>query len=413
MNAETVIENETSEDVDLDIEEENGQEEESQVEGNSNEEPENEGSTEDRLPELLAKEKTDEELSDEELDILDNYHDGKLKLPGESKKEAEPKVNKKTEEKAEKEEEDPEPDKSSLDLQIMKEVGAKDKSEVAEKIKGLRQAISGKLEKAPEFQQVKADNKTLTDKINSEAQLMLDVKNGVPAAIEHLSKVYGLDLTAKGATPAKSENEIDSSELIKREDYVDEEVYNSVKKGFDAMTSRMDKLEGDNKAAKDEVEKNRAETSTIQAESNLVDEIAEVASQLPGVSKIKNIKEAIRKWRGGNGDSRLDIFNDFFLLANQKKVNLLDAYKLDFADKAALKINEARVEGKKEAYTQNPNRSLSGIQGSKGESENRQFTESQINEMEADSTKMPDSWFDDDDTPVKANVPKEAHKLFW
>lgn len=412
MNVETVIENETAEDIDIDSE--IGAEEEPQPDST-----EEEGGEELSIDQLVAKEKTNDSLTEEEMDRLDDHwnEDTKPEEEPEAKKE-EPKDDKKPEEEAKKEEDEPEEDQSSLDLKIQKEVGAKDKSEVADKIKGLRQAVSGKLEKAPEFQQMKADNQTLMGKINSEVQLMQDAQKGNPKAIEHILKHYNLTVVPEGTASKTTEtenSEVENKTILDRDKFVDDDVYEAVNSVVTKQQSQIDELTAKVKAGEDEVQKNRDETSNAQAEISVIDEIVQVAANLPGLKNMKDIRPAIKKWwdDGRQSDKRFNILHDYFLIANQKKISLIDAYKIDKADKSELQLEQARLDGKKEAYTRTPNSSLSGLQGSRGEEENRQFTDAQITAMETDDKLMPAEWFDKEENPVKAKIPREAQHLFW
>jgi len=425
MSVEAVIENEAAEDIDLGVDAEIGAEEETQPESID------EGGEELSIDQLLEKENSDKELSEEELDRLDDHHNGdaKPKKDEPEAKEEKPKDDKKPEEKAEKEEEDePEEDQSALDLKIQKEVGAKDKSEVAAKIKGLRQAVSGKLEKAPEFQQMKADNQTLMGKINSEVQLMQDAQKGNPKAIEHILTHYNLKVVPEGTTITPTETEdptVENKTILDREAFVDDEAYEATNSALtkqqdtlDKQQAQIDELLAEVKASKDEVQHNRNETSKAQAEVSMIDEIVEVSAKLPGLSKMKDIRPAIKKWlddrdAGKPTDKRFNVFNDYFLMANKKKISLVDAYLMDEGSKSDLKYANAKLEGKKEAYRRTPNSSLSGLQGSRGEGENRQFTDAQVTAMESDDKLMPEEWFDSEENPVKAKVPPEARHLFW
>ncbi len=80
------------------------------------------------------------------------------------------------------------------------------------------------------------------------------------------------------------------------------------------------------------------------------------------------------------------------------------------ADDADRLIAEAEARGRAAAYKHQPNPSLSGLTGGKGETTT--YTEEQFQEMANDHKKIPDDWFDGEDRLIESRIPKRARKLF-
>lgn len=362
-----------------------------------------------------------------ELDILQEYYDGKLKPKAPAKKDEEdstekddsteeekktPKEEKTEKEESEKAEKKEEPPLSSLDNQIMKELGAKSKSEILEKIKGFRKAISGKLELAPEYQQIQKDNAILKQRMQNEIKLWEDYRAGRPEAVEFVKKNYIPDGTPKPqlkeGTARKETSDgrlrIDESELI------DERGAQHINKVIDTLYDQLEEQRRITSELMSDKTKHSETMAHQTAEQKVVDEMVLVAEQLPHLQKVANIRQAIEKWRNGADDPRMEYFNDLFEIANKHNVDLPTAADIDRGRNSTLAIKRAASEAKKEVYDRKPNRSLSEVQGKQGEF--KQFSDSEIQDMVYGKIPMPDSWFDENDNPVPSRIPKRAHRFF-
>jgi len=398
--------------------------------------PEGVASEEAWLDNLLAIEHspTRADFNDEELDILDKYYSGDLNPTHKSGSKSEKKSSEDTGRKEpESKDEDPEskaPDlqvdeetiksSSSLDLSIMKELGAKTKGEVVDKIRGLRKAISGKLESDPGYSEAKGKVDFLQKAAQNDTALWSDLMKGDPRAIQYAKQNYGLTITKGDAEPVKSESGSDDSNKdnlfhIPREKFIDEDAADAVNTEVNKVLSGFKKELNDFKNFRVEYDKNmlnqQQSLASSQAKNDVVDEMVQVAADIPQLKGVENIREAIQKWREGGVDARMDYFQDLFEIANKSKVNLITAQEIDKGRKASLSVVQAKEEGRKEAYSHTPNKSLSDIQG-KNINKPEEYTEAQLVEM-VETGKMPDRWFDENDDPDPQKIPKNAWKLFW
>ena len=152
-----------------------------------------------QLAQLLKKEKENPDIkfTDSELDVLDQYYDGKLK-PSDSKpvnptksdaEESDDSISETEEQAEETESNDEQKNDSKLDPETeaaMKEVGAKDVKELVDKIKGLKSAIGGKDAQAVAKLTKEVENLQTLQK--NELKLWEDAKNGVPQAVDIMKR---------------------------------------------------------------------------------------------------------------------------------------------------------------------------------------------------------------------------------
>lgn len=438
MSEETLIAPEAETDVDTSVltddsqlqsDETSPETQESDTEPKASEEPASEypegiSSKQEWVEGLLAKEHdpTRKEYTDAELDVLEEYWDGNIDMKPDPKSDKKPE--KKPEAKEESKEEAPNDDlqadeetikqSSSLDLAILKELGAKTKSEVVDKIKGLRQAISGKLEKDPGYAEAKGQVEFLTKAGQNNTKLWSDLMSSDARAQQFVKTNYGLVLVKAGAdqttAPDKAETSNDPFH-IPREKFIDEEAadaVNSVLAGFKAKMEDFDRFRGEYEATTVKTEQKLA---TSEAQNDVVDEMVRVADGIPQLKAIPDLREAVIKWRGGQDDPRMNYFKDLFEIANKSNVNLVTAMEIDRGRKSSLAVLEAKIEGKKEAYSHKPNRSLSDIQG-KTINSPEEYSDSQITEL-IEQGKIPEHWFNENDEPDPSKMPKNAWIHFW
>ena len=307
---------------------------------------------------------------------------------------------------------------SSLDLSIMKELGAKNKAEVLDKIKGFRKAISGKLEADPGYMDLKGKFEYLQNAAKNDQALWADLAKGEPRAIEYAKVNYGIDLSKKSAPKSSNRDEdydyddtTSDDGLIPREKFIDEEAADAVNSVLSKLYAKVENME----RFRSEYEKRTLDQqSTLakqEAQNSVVDEMVRVAAEIPNLKDVPNIREAIVAWRKGANDPRMDYYSDLMAIANKEKVNLIQAMEIDRGRKAALAVVKAKDEGRKEAYNHKPNKSLSDLQG-KGIDKPEDYSEAEVRSM-IESGNMPDHWFDENDEPNPKTIPKSAWKEFW
>lgn len=394
---------------------------------------------EERLADIIEKEHAlleegkdvSKELSADELDLLDEFYAGKVKPKKKAEAKAEEEGDEKPEEEGESKEDAEEPEKndeseiesddvemSSVDIQLMKEVGAKSKGEMLKKIKGLRKAVSGKVEAAPEFKQLKKDRDTFYTAIQNEMKLFDDARAGKPEALAHIEKSYKLKLVPENSSTETTSTTPEKSEgrpKIDKDKFIDSDAADEVNNVINALFDKVESLE---KAAKDRTAERNTEkkASTVRKVNNdIIDEMVNVSEHLPKLRKIENIREVITKnlekmKNGGQTDPRLEYFNDLFEIGNSKKVDLMTALEIDRGRKAALQIAKAKDEGKKEVYEKKANKSLSDLQGRGGDYS--KYTEEEVDRM-IKTGNMPDEWFNKNDEPDRSKIPKKFHKHFF
>lgn len=396
----------------------------------------------EKLRLILRREKEDPNVkfSGEELDLYDAYIDGKLKPakkqtapkePAGKKAEDKPPISEPKADEAEDLEKGEDPDPEDADdaeaetddededtgkpdpvlEALMKEVGAKKPEEILAKVKGLRQTLGGK-----DAQKVAE----LTRQVQNEQALWQDVAKGVPAAIAHAERVYGLKLSgAAPAAPAQSPTAPAKAEPGGRT-YIDENLFidpESAKIANDVLRQRdaeLDELRGSMKEVLDERARLRRDTAMSTAKMAVVDEMVTVAQRMDALKAIPNLREAIAAWYDqGKPDSRLEVFNELFEIAQKEGCNLTAAATIKRGIEADRLVAEAEERGRKSAYGHKPNPSLSGSQGGRNEQGNYSpLSNEQIEAMADDHRLMPADWFDKDERPVKSKIPKKAWGLF-
>lgn len=396
----------------------------------------------EKLRLILRREKEDPNVkfSDAELDLLDQHYAGKIQpakrtkaavshvkeetdTPADDKpaeEEAPPSEEEDGEEAPEtdedEEEEAPgdEPDADAAAL--MKEVGAKSLKEAVAKVKELRSKLGGKDAQAvAQLQRQVANEKALWE----------DVAKGVPAALAHAEKVYGIKI-ASGPAPASTSAAPASTgaasggppssgrTYIDENLFIDPESAKIANEAFRARDAELDGLKSQLKEVLDERDRNRKDTAMTQAKMAVVDEMVTVAQRMDALKAIPNLREAIAAWYDkGTPDARLEVFNELFQIAEKEGCSLIAAATIKRGLDADRLVAEAEERGRKAAYGHKPNPSLSGSQGGRNEQGNyTPITQAQIEAMAEDHTLMPKDWFDDKDNPVQSKIPRKAWPLF-
>jgi len=367
----------------------------------------------ERIHRLLAKEKEPgfDKHSDEDLDFLENeYYSGKNKPSKPVSAEAdEPDEGEKTEgdqpedDQDQKEEKEPKAKISKEIEDAMKEVGAKTPEELPGKIKELRKQLSGKDAQAVA---------TLTKQIKAEQALMEDVRKGVPEALDHLKKVYGLELVAAGTRPQQAQQQAQTqTEALPFTPEDDALVGGALSRMYNLLQQSQKTVGGLQETFQQQQERVQKEAATTRAQADTIDEIWTVSQGIPGVKDIPNLRSLVNDWvKSGNEDPRLAPLSELFEIATKEGVSLTVAAKLKKAEDAERLIAEAETRGREAAYKHKPNPSLSGITGGKGETTT--YTEEQYQEMAQDHRKIPEDWFDDNDNLIESKIPRKARRFF-
>ena len=406
------------------------------------------------LRKMLKREKEDPnvQFSDAELDIYDEYAAGKLKpakarkgapkavtapVDEEAAEPAEPEETPASEPKDEPEAEevdetedsgddDEESEQSDPEAEaLLKEVGAKSMKEALAKIKELRQKVGGR-----DSQQVAKLEKQLRDAHGAEKRLWEDVAKGVPEALAHAERVYGVKLgqqqqqqqqqqsahasaAQQQAQQQRTDASTDDFQFVDEKEALDEasaRIYNASLRKLKSEIDSIKSVAGEFAAEKD---RNRKEAANQSAQGAVVDEMVEVAQGLEGLKGLPNLREAIDAWYKGKSDARMNTFNELFDIAMAEGTNLKAAAHIKRGRDADKLIAEAEQRGRKAAYGHKPNPSLSGQQGGKGEKTTYQnLSDAQIEAMSEDHRLIPDDWYDAKDNPVQNKIPKRAWKIF-
>lgn len=397
----------------------------------------------EKLRLILRREKEDPNVTftSAELDLYDAYTDGKLKPakrqtapkdPEGKKVEDKPVISEPKADDAEEaddtaldaedadeidtdaDDEDDEPAKPDPVLDaLMKEVGAKKPEEILAKVKSLRSALGGK-----DAQEVAK----LSKQVQNEQALWQDVAKGVPAAVAHAERVYGIKLAGSAPAapaqapnaPAKPAGQQGGRTYISEDAFIEPESAKMVNDILRQRDAEIDELRESAKSFNEERERNRRDTAMSSAKMAVVDEMVTVAQRMDPLKAIPNLREAIAEWYDkGKPDSRLEVFNELFEIAQKEGCNLTAAATIKRGLEADRLVAEAEERGRKAAYGHKPNPSLSGSQGGRNEQGNYSpLSNDQIEAMAEDHRLMPADWFDKDERPVKTKIPKKAWGLF-
>lgn len=367
----------------------------------------------ERIHRLLEKEKEPGyQHSDEDLDFLENeYYSGKnkptkpLSVEKEEPDEGSPESELEGDDKDP--EEKPKEEKAKLPKEVedaMKEVGAKDPSELPGKIKELRKQLSGKDAQAVA---------TLTKQINAEKMLMEDVAKGVPEAIDHFRKVYGLEVVRPGQHPPAQQvqnPQQPSADTLPFTPEDDALVGGALSRMYAMVQASQKTLGGIQETFQQQQERIQSEAAKAQARNETIDQLTVISQGYPELKSIPNIRALLNEWADGTQDPRLEPLNELFEIAQREGVSLIHAAKIKRAEEADRLIAEAEARGRESAYKHKPNPSLSGLTGGKGETIH--YTEEQINEMVNDHTKHPEDWYDENDNLIPSRIPKRWRSKF-
>lgn len=354
-----------------------------------------------QLAELLKK-KPGYKATDEELDLLDAHLRGELKPEGDDVPEEEgiPEVKPKEAAKP--------PEASSL----MKELNAKSEAEALENLKKLK-AFTGSRD-AQAYKALETKYQTLERDSKAEMALWNDLKAGSPKAIQYLESQLQA-AKARAGIPAQPKPQeqgkkpfIDPSRFAVPEEAEAlnsalEEHFGSFQKTIAEQAEIIRRLE--------EADRKRTEEHQLTvAQSNQLDEMLDVAGQIPEIKELTGLRDKFSEWLKGKDIPGLEVFDELFKTANSEKVSLKVAWKMMKADRLESQVAGAEDRGIQKAFKHKPNPSLSDMQG-RGGITYTNYTDSQLKAMAAGRMEIPQEWFDKSDNLDKTKMPKRAIEL--
>jgi hypothetical protein len=353
----------------------------------------------ERLRELVQRGKDDPDIeySDEDLEFLEKHEFG---------------------ENPPKEEVNKAPEKNEKTEKLMKEVGAKSEDEILGKVQELRKQLSSRDSQA--YGKLKNDFDGLQKKVENESALWQDLKTGNQGAVDYIQKNLehlGLKIVPVNGQQQQNQGGQEQKAYIPKDKFIDEESADLVNTAFSAIEQKLmaseKKVETLLSRLDQEDQRRNQESAKEKSITQQIDEMVLVSAAMPELKAIPNLREAIRDWHvTGKEDTRLDVFKELFETANQYHTNLEGAFKIRKADQAELSIAKAKEDGRKEAYSHKPNKSLSGRTSGEGETY-QHFTDADIEEMMDDPYKIPAEWLDDKESPNSKTIPKRFHKYFF
>lgn len=371
---------------------------------------------------LLKREKDDPNVvfTDAELDALeahwskgDNKTKSKAPEPKEEPEADEPEETPEQKPKAEpKEEPEEEPEAEEADQPdpqakaILKELGAKDLKDAAAKLKDLKRLVGGK-----DAQAVARVTKEKEDLVRSGKELWTALRNGDSKAMEFAEKTFGVKFAGKGQEQPKAPA-VQGERFIDPAKFIDPESADLVEAAFQRQANEIKALKDSWSKIEAEREQTIKDNVARNSIATVVDEMADVASRIPELKALTGFREAAQNVLNGKPDPRLDVFTELFEIAEQEKCSLRQAYFIKRGKDSDRIEAQAIEKGRKEAYNQKPNPSLSGVAGGKGEAAYQPVTDADLERWENDHRTHPSHWYDKEGNLLQFKVPKRAWKIF-
>jgi hypothetical protein len=351
-----------------------------------------------QLAELLKK-KPGYQATDAELDLIDAMGRGELKPEGDEEPAEAP-------EEPVKEAPKPKPAEASS---LMKELNAKTEAEALENLKKLK-AFTGSRD-AQAYKALETEHQALKRDAQAEMALWRDLKAGAPKAIQYLESQLAAAKAKAGIPQAKDEGKkpfIDPSRFTVPEEA--EALNSALGAKFGEYESTIQELKGIIHELKEKDTKRDQEHQLSQAQAAQLDEMLDVAGQIPEMKDITGLRDKFSEWIKGKDIPELQVYEDLFKLANQEKVSLRVAWKMMKADRLESQVAGAEDRGLKKAFNHKPNQTLSDMQG-RGGITYTHYTDSQLKAMATGSAPIPAEWFDKHDNLDKTKMPKRAIEL--
>lgn len=365
---------------------------------------------------LLKRDKEDPnvQFTDAELDALEKHWESGEKPKADKAPEPEkdedeeegdkpePKAKPEKEEEGEPEEaEEAEPDTEAK--AILKELGAKNLKDAAAKLKGLKALVGGK-----DAQAVAKLTREKEEIVNGGKALWQALAKNDPQAIAFAEKSFGVKFGGQKADQPVSTGD----RYIDPAKFIDPESADLVEAAFVRQAQELKTLKDQFGVITQERDRHIQDTQAKQSRMSVVDEMTQIASRIDGLKGITGFREAAQAVLDGKPDSRLDVFAELFDIAEAEKCSLKAAFDIKRGRDSDLREALAVEKGRKEAYNQKPNPSLSGIVGGKGEMKFQPVTDADLERWEADYRTHPTHWYDKEGDLIESMVPKRARSLF-
>jgi len=382
---------------------------------------------ESKLADILKREKSSEttgeplNLTDEELDIYEEYVDGNLK-PGESKEVDE-------DETDEKSEDDSTPETSKELKELMELSGAKDDKQLLKKYKDAVNHIANKSSDAKFVSEISNENTKMKKLIENEASMYEGIGKGDANALKYMEDNHGLvPKTQQKSKTSSNDDDGGSDDFIDPAGFLDDETATKVNGKFKAQAKENQALKDSVKKLTDTVKNlvkdRQSETDSVarsKADNDLLTNTLSMAMEFEGLKELPNLSDHIDKFLKGTNTDELftgtigKVFDEWDAAKERgESITLKTAFKLLKAENADLLISEAKSKGKKDAYNEHQSsKNLSEKQKGGQSSMYRNFSDSDIEKMEQDTSLIPDEFFDDvTGEPIpKDKMPKKLWKL--
>lgn len=308
------------------------------------------------------------------------------------------------------------------DLEMYKLVGAKDKTQLPDKLKGLVNEVKKLSGERGEIGRVLketgySDIKSLANEIRGAKglhQAVIDARNGVPAALEFLG------LNQRQAQAPKQQEQF-TGEIP--DDILDEGLYRHITSREKQASDRADALERELRAIKGKLEpweRSQAETQATNQRSMQVNHvIAEVTRLADGVDGLWDSKKsgplsrALAEYYATDGDFHPDLkpIAEIIEIAKEHKLDNLEIALAYWERKnGGSLITKARDDARQPFIGKKPNIGLSDRQGNHN-GQFKTYTESHVKDMINGRAVIPDSWKDKSGTIIADNVPAHLRHL--
>ena len=302
------------------------------------------------------------------------------------------------------------------DQEIYKLVGAKDKTQLPDKLKGLVNEVKKLSGERGEIGRVLketgySDFKSLANDIKGAKglhQAVIDARNGVPAALEFLG------LNQRQAQAPKQQEHV-TVELP--DDILDEGLYRHVTSREKEATLRADALERQLRLIQSKLEpweRSNAETQATNQRTMQVNQvISEVTKMADGVEGLWDSKKsgplakALSEYYATDGDFHPDLkpISEIIEIAKEHKLDNLEIALAYWERKnGGSLITKARDDARQPFLGKKPNIGLSDRQGNHN-GNFKSYTESHVKEMASGRAPIPASWTDGHGTLVPDKVP--------
>lgn len=363
-----------------------------------------ESPTVDREAELTrvnqyVKDNPEEKLNEADLKIFMDGQSGKLKpktLDGKIDAGKEP----------QKKEEVKPADIPEPIAKAMKSIGAKTVEEIPEKIAGLIQQVHGK--DAQAVSTLTKERDTLKTTADTAARFLEDLKAGKPEAFDFLKR-QGVMLPKEMAEPNEPfDPDVDAAlgGVLSRQEAK-----------MQKLLSRLEQFEG---KAESEAQARIKQANDERSRSQVVDEALAGAQFIPELKDVPNLRNMIVDlMEYGKSDPALAPLNklsEMITSAGEKGhfYDLETAHYIDMGKNAKFLIEKAREEGRREAHTSKPNRSLSSVASEAQEQNIQQVTEAELDQMEGPGgwRMIPEAWKNADGSMNISKMPKNAAARF-